>query len=88
MNTYVYTFDMDEQWRPALEKIRTKLRQAAKDSGMTMEEIGVAMGFERTGARSAASRLLNVNQGVNRDFRMSTLLAFAHAINRPLKDIL
>jgi len=79
---------MDEQWRPALEQIREKLRKAAEESGMTMEEIGVAMGFERSGARSAASRLLNPNPKVNRDFRMSTLLAFANAINRPLKDLL
>ena len=66
--------------------LREKLRVAAKDSGMTQEEIGVRMGFAKDSARKAVSRLLNVE--AEYDPRISTLLAFADAIGRPLKDIL
>jgi transcriptional regulator with XRE-family HTH domain len=66
--------------------LRTKLRQAAKDSGMTQEEIGLRMGFGKDSARKAVSRLLNVE--AEYDPRLSTLLVFASALNRTLKDIL
>jgi transcriptional regulator with XRE-family HTH domain len=66
--------------------VRKKLRQAAQDSGMTQEEIGLRMGFAKESARKAISRLLNIE--VEYDPRLSTLLAFAKAINRPLKDII
>jgi transcriptional regulator with XRE-family HTH domain len=66
--------------------LRTKLRQAAKDSGMTQEEIGLRMGFGKDSARKAVSRLLNVE--VEYDPRLSTLLIFAKAIGRPLKDLI
>ncbi len=70
----------------ALESIRNKLRQAAKDSGMTQQEIGEAMGFTESGARQAVSRILKA--GSDYDPRLSTLLAFAHAIKRPLSGLL
>lgn len=66
--------------------VRERLRRAAKDSGMTQEEIGVRMGFARDSARKAVSRLLNV--GTEYDPRLSTLLAFASAIGRSLKELL
>lgn len=66
--------------------VREKLRLAAKDSGLTQEEIGVLMGFSRSSARKAVSRLLNLE--TSHDPRLSTLLAFAQALNRPLKDLL
>jgi transcriptional regulator with XRE-family HTH domain len=66
--------------------IREKLRQAAKDSGMTQEEIGLRMGFSKDSARQAVSRLLNVE--AEYDPRLSTLLAFADALGKPLKSIL
>jgi transcriptional regulator with XRE-family HTH domain len=66
--------------------VREKLRRAAKDSGMTQEEIGVHMGFAKDSARKAVSRLLNVE--IEYDPRLSTLLAFAAAVNRSLKDLL
>lgn len=66
------------------EIVREKLRQAAKDSGMTLEEIGLRMGFTKGGARQAASRLLNQQ---NYDPRLSTLCAFAKAIKRSLHDL-
>ena len=69
-----------------MEAIRDKLRQAAKDSGMSMEEIGLRMGIKKSGARQAVSRLLLAE--AEHDPRLSTLLAFAAAINRPLKDLL
>jgi transcriptional regulator with XRE-family HTH domain len=70
----------------SVASLREKLRQAAKESGMTQEEIGLRMGFGKDSARKAVSRLLNVE--VEYDPRLSTLLTFANALNRPLKDIL
>ncbi len=70
----------------SVASLREKLRQAAKESGMTQEEIGLRMGFPKSSARQAVSRLLNVE--VDHDPRLSTLLAFALALNRPLKDLL
>lgn len=66
--------------------LREKLRQAAKDSGMTQEEIGLRMGFPKSSARQAVSRLLNVE--ADYDPRLSTLLSFANALNRPLNGLL
>jgi transcriptional regulator with XRE-family HTH domain len=65
--------------------VREKLRLAAKESGMTQEEIGLRMGFAKDSARKAVSRLLNPE--IDYDPRLSTLLAFASAINRPLRDL-
>jgi len=72
--------------KPCPVEVREKLRRAAKESGMTQEEIGVRMGFAKDSARKAVSRLLNPE--INYDPRLSTLLAFAKAVNRPLKDLL
>jgi transcriptional regulator with XRE-family HTH domain len=66
--------------------VREKLRQAAKNSGMTQEEIGLRMGFAKDSARKAVSRLLNTE--TDYDPRLSTLLAFASAINCSLKELL
>jgi transcriptional regulator with XRE-family HTH domain len=66
--------------------VREKLRQAAKDSGMTQEEIGLRMGFAKDSARKAVSRLLNPE--VEYDPRLSTLLTFAKAIDKTLQEIL
>jgi transcriptional regulator with XRE-family HTH domain len=66
--------------------VRERLRQAAKDSGMTQEEIGLRMGFSKDSARKAVSRLLNTEN--HYDPRLSTLLTFAKALNRTLKDLL
>jgi transcriptional regulator with XRE-family HTH domain len=65
--------------------IREKLRRAAEQSGMTQEEIGLRMGFAKGGARQAVSRILNPE--VDYDPRLSTLIEFAKAINRQLKDL-
>jgi transcriptional regulator with XRE-family HTH domain len=65
---------------------REKLRHAAKESGMTQEEIGLRMGFAKDSARKAVSRLLNTENDY--DPRLSTLLSFARAVSRPLKDLL
>ncbi len=70
----------------ALESVRENLRRAAKDSGMTQEEIGLRMGFSKDSARKAVSRLLNLEHDY--DPRLSTLLAFAKALNRQLIDLL
>jgi len=72
--------------KPTADSVRNKLREAAEASGMSQHDIGVAMGLEPDSARKAVSRLLNPN--VEYDPRLSTLLAFAQAIKRPLSDIL
>lgn len=64
--------------------VREKLRQAAKDSGLTLEEIGLRMGFARGGARQAVSRLLSQDEY---DPRLSTLLSFANAVGVPMKNL-
>jgi transcriptional regulator with XRE-family HTH domain len=66
--------------------IRANLRKAAEAANMTQQEIGEAMGFSTASARKAVSRLLNPE--VDYDPRLSTLLAFASAIKRPLSDLL
>lgn len=70
----------------AVTAVREKMRRAARESGMTQEEIGLRMGFARDSARKAVSRLLNTE--TDYDPRLSTLLAFASAINRSLKELL
>ncbi len=65
--------------------VREKLRRAADQSGMTQEEIGLRMGFAKGGARQAVSRLLQPDSEY--DPRLSTLLLFAKALNRSLKEL-
>jgi transcriptional regulator with XRE-family HTH domain len=65
--------------------VRERMRRAAERSGMTQEEIGVRMGYAKRGARQAVSRLLNIE--AEYDPRLSTLLAFAQALDISLKDI-
>jgi transcriptional regulator with XRE-family HTH domain len=71
---------------PSVHSVRKGLRRAAQASGMTQEEIGLRMGFAKSGARQAVSRLLNAQ--ADYDPRLSTLLAFAAAVSRQLKDLL
>ena len=70
----------------AIDMVRAALRQALEDSELTQEEVGVRMGFDKSGARTAVSRLTNPK--VKHDPRLSTLLAFSQAIHRPLTDLL
>jgi transcriptional regulator with XRE-family HTH domain len=70
----------------SVASVRDKMRQAVEASGMTQEEIGMRMGFAQGGARQAISRLLNAD--MEYDPRLSTLLAFAKAVNTSLKDLL
>lgn len=74
--------------RPAktIESVRVLLKEAASESGLTYQQIGERMGRPPTTARQTVSRLLNINQEY--DPQLSTLLAFAEAIDRPLGDIL
>jgi hypothetical protein len=52
---------------------------------MTPEEIGPHVGFSEESAREAVRRPPNVQ--ADYDPRLSTLPAFAEALNRPLKDL-
>ena len=65
--------------------IRDKLRAAAKDSGLTQEEIGLRMGFAKSSARQAVSRLL---AGSDYDPRLSTLISLAKALGKSLQELL
>jgi transcriptional regulator with XRE-family HTH domain len=71
------------QNRNAVEAVRVKMRAAVEKSGMSQEEIGVKMGFGQDSARKAVSRLLNAE---TYDPRLSTLVAFANAVGKPLRD--
>ena len=70
----------------SVSSVRDKMRRAAETSGMTQDQIGLKMGYAKGGARQAVSRLLNPE--VEYDPRLSTILAFAKAINTSLKEIL
>jgi transcriptional regulator with XRE-family HTH domain len=67
------------------QTVRNNLRRAAEESGMTLEEIGLRMGFARGGARQAVSRLLN--QEGDYDPRLSTIISFAEALDLPLQEL-
>ena len=75
---------MDKKSAKSVQSVREKLRQAAESTGMSMQEIGERMGFTKGGARQAVSRLLNPE--IEYDPRLSTLIQFAAAIGRPLRD--
>jgi transcriptional regulator with XRE-family HTH domain len=67
-----------------LAALRAKMRQALEDSGLTQQEVGEKMGLDASDARKAVSRLLT--SGI--DPRVSTVLKFARAVNRPARDLL
>jgi transcriptional regulator with XRE-family HTH domain len=73
------------QNRNAVEAVRAKMRAAVEKSGLSQEEIGVRMGFSQDSARKAVSRLLNAE---TYDPRLSTLVAFANAVGKPLRDFM
>lgn len=68
------------------DSIRAKLRKAADDSGMTQQQIGEKMGYSASGARQAVSRLLSPE--IEYDPRLSTLVLFANALKKSLRDLL
>lgn len=76
----------DRRLADSAASVRENLRQAAKQSGMTYETIGLCMGFPKSTARIIVGQILSPS--AFRDLRLSTLLAFADAIGRPLKDLL
>lgn len=69
--------------RNAVEAIRSRMRKAVEESGMSQEEIGVKMGFSPLSARQAVSRILNLD---DYDPRLSTLVAFSDAVGKPLSE--
>jgi transcriptional regulator with XRE-family HTH domain len=69
--------------RNAVEAIRSRMRAALEQSGMSQEEIGVKMGFSPLSARQAVSRILNLD---DYDPRLSTVVAFADAVGKPLSE--
>ena len=75
--------DKRQTWS-TVQAVRARMRAAAEASGLTQEEIGVKMGMSKENARKAVSRLLNAT---SYDPRLSTLVAFANAVGKSLKDL-
>jgi transcriptional regulator with XRE-family HTH domain len=73
------------QSKATVDSVRSRMRSVAEASGLTQEEIGVRMGFSQQSARKAVSRLLNAE---TYDPRLSTLVAFADAVGKPLSDLM
>jgi transcriptional regulator with XRE-family HTH domain len=71
---------------PTVNRIRENMRKAAAESGLSQDEIGKAMGFKSGGARQAVSRLLNSE--IEYDPRLSTLLSFAKAVKKNVRDLI
>lgn len=66
------------------EAIMRKARQLFEKSGKTLEEVGLAMGYESGVARRAAWQFLNRSN----DPRLSMLCRFAEAVGFDLADLL
>jgi hypothetical protein len=70
----------------SVKSVRASLRRIAEQSGLTYEEIGVRMGYKQSVARAAISRLTNPK--VDHDPRLSTVILFCDAVQKPLSAIL
>ncbi|MFO0791000.1 MAG: hypothetical protein U0805_16195 [Pirellulales bacterium] len=60
--------------------VRSKMRLAVGESGMTLEQIGVKMGYSAADARQEVSRLIDTRELL--DPRVETVIAFAQALER------
>ena len=69
---------------PLAESVRHKALKLFERSGMTLEELGLKMGYEPGTARRAAWQLFN-KVG---DPRLSTVEKLADALGVPAKDLL
>jgi hypothetical protein len=58
--------------------VRSKMRLAVSQSGMTLEQVGVKMGYSAADARQEVSRLIDTKVAL--DPRVDTVIAFAHAL--------
>lgn len=67
-----------------VEKVRDKLRETVKDSGLTYQQLGERMGYQGDAAKTLISRLLNTE----RDPRLSTLIRLSKALNISLYQLL
>ncbi len=76
----------DRPHHPTLSEVRAKMRAAFEASGLTMEEVGLRMGYKKEAARKAVSRLLNIK--VKHDPNTSTFMAFAKAIGKSPANLL
>jgi transcriptional regulator with XRE-family HTH domain len=69
---------------PNPEAVMAKARKLFEKSGKTLEELGVAMGYETGTARRAAWQFLNKTS----DPRLSMLIRFAEAVGVDPKELL
>ena len=60
------------------------MNQAAADSGLSYEQIGMSMGSKKSTARKIVQKLLT-DEKVNFNPRLETLLKYAKAVKKPLE---
>ena len=70
--------------KPRAEAVMKKAQKLLEKSGMTLDELGVKMGYETGTARRAVWQLFNKTP----DPRFSTLVRLAEALGVELKDLL
>lgn len=77
----VYTFDMKEKYPedPSMAKVKALYDK----SGLTMNDLGIAMGYDADTARQSVFQFLKSG-----DPRISMLRRFAKAVGVPLADLL
>jgi hypothetical protein len=73
--------------QPSLDSIRTRMQDAVAASGLTYEEVGLAMGLSKTIARRRVQTLLT-SQSVRFNPSLLTLLSFAQAVHKPLRSFM
>jgi transcriptional regulator with XRE-family HTH domain len=70
--------------KPTAESILKKARKLLEKSGMTLDELGVKMGYESGTARRAVWQLFNKTP----DPRLSTIIRLAEALGVDLRELL
>jgi hypothetical protein len=69
--------------KPPPKPIMAKIKAVFDDSGMSMQTLGEAMGYESTTARQAVSQFLK-----STDPRISMVIKFAEATGKKVEDFL
>jgi transcriptional regulator with XRE-family HTH domain len=69
--------------KPAEDPVMARARKAFADSGLTLEEVGIRMGYSGETARKGAWQFLNQTA----DPKISTLRRFAAAVGVPVSKL-
>jgi len=75
----LYTFHMADEEPHAMDAVRTRF----KESGLSLHDLGMKMGFAPETARQAAHQFLKAN-----DPRLSSLRRFARALDIPISELI